>query len=516
MHGTIRDMGRVILFTLLATGSGCSYLHLQKQPPPPPPLVLPPPVTVSVSHFAGSPLSGPRSAPVGTVKGADAMSVRVTFVALATMPPIPSESIGSAARLIAVERGGVPVLPTPRLTGAARLANITDANAFLTRITTSSFNPSFTLDTKMGALPVGITTAFEAEERVDAPRIVAGQLVHRSVKVDIYRPPGAAPSKTSLQVALLIEDVVTPAAPADKADEPPGDDKSARGKKPATRPTAPSPPPVVQRELAILERPAGIQQDQFAVIVPFRFGESSSRVIAAVVEITPGSADAEFQKTVAAGLQDIGRSGQLAATRPYLAPLDNPDWPSYASALESLGHAGQTRPALVFLASETGAGVCEDVALVADEIAEDALAQRVLKKVSESPSIRSKDALAWVLDSAAYEVMTGQQAAGKLAPELAATLTLHAGEAGRHSGSVDEALRAAHNAQEFETRLIAENQIFLEDSSPASRVRAFDWLQAHGRAPAGYDPLGKPKERQAALERAANPPNTPASTGGAP
>jgi hypothetical protein len=52
----------------------------------------------------------------------------------------------------------------------------------------------------------------------------------------------------------------------------------------------------------------------------------------------------------------------------------------------------------------------------------------------------------------------------------------------------------------------------LEDSSPASRVRAFDWLTARGRAPAGYDPLGTPRQRRAALEHGLST----AAAGGAP
>jgi len=35
----------------------------------------------------------------------------------------------------------------------------------------------------------------------------------------------------------------------------------------------------------------------------------------------------------------------------------------------------------------------------------------------------------------------------------------------------------------------------------ASRVRALDWLAARGLAPAGYDPLGDPAQRRAALEK---------------
>ena len=78
---------------------------------------------------------------------------------------------------------------------------------------------------------------------------------------------------------------------------------------------------------------------------------------------------------------------------------------------------------------------------------------------------------------------------------------LHAGEAGRHAASIEQLTRGVGGRADFDGRVLGENLIFLEDSSPSSRVRAYDWLQSHGHAPAGYDPLGPPKARRAALER---------------
>jgi hypothetical protein len=75
-------------------------------------------------------------------------------------------------------------------------------------------------------------------------------------------------------------------------------------------------------------------------------------------------------------------------------------------------------------------------------------------------------------------------------------------------------LRAANSRASLDARLVSENLIYLEDSSPSARVRANDWLAARGRAPAGFDPLGPPRQRREALERAldaaaAGQPQTP-------
>ena len=55
----------------------------------------------------------------------------------------------------------------------------------------------------------------------------------------------------------------------------------------------------------------------------------------------------------------------------------------------------------------------------------------------------------------------------------------------------------------FRQRLIVENRIFLEDSSPSARARANDWLGTMGAAPAGFDPLADREQRRAALREAA-------------
>ncbi|MDF1798976.1 MAG: hypothetical protein P1V81_07360, partial [Planctomycetota bacterium] len=76
----------------------------------------------------------------------------------------------------------------------------------------------------------------------------------------------------------------------------------------------------------------------------------------------------------------------------------------------------------------------------------------------------------------------------------------HAGEVGRYPNLLEEALQVSRDLPGFTARLVAENRVFLEDSSPASRVRAFDWLKARGQAPPEYLPLALRSARRAALE----------------
>ena len=66
-----------------------------------------------------------------------------------------------------------------------------------------------------------------------------------------------------------------------------------------------------------------------------------------------------------------------------------------------------------------------------------------------------------------------------------------------------EVVDGATDLAELETRLVEENLNYLQDTSPASRSRAFDWLEARGAAPVAFDPLAPDKDRRAALARAA-------------
>ncbi len=158
------------------------------------------------------------------------------------------------------------------------------------------------------------------------------------------------------------------------------------------------------------------------------------------------------------------------------------------AALDSLSRPGSPRAALVYLSDQAAAPTCGDMALVADEPILARFAAAVHTK-AESAGAIEKQSLAWILEQSAYELMTQLSTDGKLPPELSSVLILHAGEAGRHADALTEALHGDSSTQDLVSRIVTQNYIFLEDSSPAARVRAFDWLGTIGRAPASYDPL---------------------------
>ena len=85
-------------------------------------------------------------------------------------------------------------------------------------------------------------------------------------------------------------------------------------------------------------------------------------------------------------------------------------------------------------------------------------------------------------------------------------MALHLGEAAWHASSLDEISRNLASRQDYRLRVIKENLIYLEDTSPADRLTAYDWLQTHHLAPPNYNPLAGNQARNAALNQADNNP----------
>jgi hypothetical protein len=427
-----------------------------------------------VTYFSGSPLSGPTTRQIASTKAEDTLAVKVTFVALAKMPTDSAlEPLTSRSRLVAATSGGVPVLATGRLTQTARIAT-----------TQPDLGVSAEISSEAGALPIGATAVFVTGD--------AGSTDfsnRRRVEIALRRPSTAP----SVEIALAVGDFVTPAPPeAAKTEE-------------ADRATLPQAPPAqkpeFQREMTLLDPIPVTDATSIVLVVPFRFTGGNGRAVAAIIELSPGADTPEQRDALAHVSEELKRSSEQAAKRPDVAPLESSEWASMRGAVESLYWPERRRSALVFLSNQTGARICEDVALVADDATLARMCEPIVTRVNDDPLLHTREALGWLLDQSSFKLLAESLAGGKMPPELEAVLTQHAGEAGRHAGSLDEVMRGTGNRQDLENKLTAENFIFLEDSSPASRVRAFDWLRARGRAPAGYEPLGNMKDRREALER---------------
>ena len=158
------------------------------------------------------------------------------------------------------------------------------------------------------------------------------------------------------------------------------------------------------------------------------------------------------------------------------------------------------RRALVLLTDRVGARMAGDFILVVDESLLMSYIEFLREHGQELPEPTSENA-AWALEKNLCALLAERMGREDLPPEVAAILVRHLGEVGRSPATIEELLSTSSSLAGFMEQVRRMNEIFLEDSDPSVRVRAFDWLAAYGGAPSGYDPLAPLKERREALER---------------
>ncbi|HEY1271736.1 MAG TPA: hypothetical protein VH518_23565 [Tepidisphaeraceae bacterium] len=479
-----------VLAPLVFAGLGC-------QSGKPPPLTAPAQASVTVDHFSGTPLSGPMPTAVQVGQPEDALALKVTLLALEKMPNDALQPVAGHAKLIAVTQGGTPVLPVAQLSLGARIGTQEQAAAFRQILQSTAVGQIAEMKSVQGALPAGATVVFAASEpKADITRRVA---------VEISRPSdGGAAAANNLRFAVLVEDLAAPAR-ADQADESGA----------STRPSSPA-APVFQRETVLMDDiPLEAGALQAILLVPFRFEQSRTQAVAFLIDVAPGSPDPAHVQAVQQCVADLQKSAATAAKRPEIALLRTDDYSGLETATQALARPQTRRAALVYLTTQSHAPICGDVVLACDDDVLAALADRVTRQVAASGSAapsRSPESFGWTLDVATLGMLTELDNNNKLPAELSAVLARHCGEVGRHASSMEEVIKGVGTRKDLENRLIAENLIFLEDNSPASRVRAYDWLRAMNRAPEGYDPLGPDKQRRQALDKALSTPTLISAT----
>ncbi|HEX4055788.1 MAG TPA: hypothetical protein VHX86_16105 [Tepidisphaeraceae bacterium] len=457
-----------------------------------PPLEAPA-VRARVTYFVGTPLSGPQNADAAKVSLTDVWDVRASWFALERMEARSMSLVGTQAKIITATRGGLGVLPSGTLTASSRI-EWADGNAGKSILASANRGRTVLLADSRAALPRGVTASLQlldingiGDESLGDPR-------HRRVEIDVCRPAAAPESGQSgkLQIAIAIEDFRAPAPDN------------------AIASAASSEPLVFERETAVLDHAIKNRPTTFLVIIPFEFSTGGTQAVAAVVTIGNAGADPAFQDAIAQCQKDLqGTSGIGQPPAAWSAGLDE--------VMDSLSDPGRRRASLVFLADRSGASICADVAMVADDSVLATMAYQIERQGRGALQEEDLPGFSWVLDRCAIDSLRPLLAKAQLPDELFEVLTLHLGESGRHAASVDELMHGVTSRADLQRRLVEENFIYLQDPSPAQRVRALAWLTARGLAPAGYDPMASPKQRRLALDRALSaPPTTAPTAGGAP
>jgi hypothetical protein len=491
------------VLSVLLTAGGCSIFH--RTPPPPP---APPALTVDVSPYVGSPLSGPTTAPTPTFADADALQIDVDWTALQKFPGDELLPLDAQSNLTSAPLASGPVLTVGQSTRLIRFGDSNLADGFVAKMESGALGPFGHIDRQSGAIIPGTTVRFGGA----LPRGI--DKAPRSIILSLGRLAAQSTTQPTTQPAALpTTDATT------EATTQPGDGLISIGVAGLTPPPAPikathdsAPPPAplavsTSTEVAYLDKLALVDGAHFVAVFPCTMTKTPWNAIVADIsihQIPSDAAGAATLETLRQGLADATTRAQ--AGLPLMPPSNVAE---LQSAIDSLKGHQPLRPPLLFLAMNTDAEIASDFILVADDATLADLRDRMTAALAAQKDPKSLHDLGWVLDRSSLLIMTGLAAKNKLPPEMASVLVLHAGEVGRHPDSLDDILKTIGKSADLKLRLIGENYISLEDSSPGARVRAYDWLKAQGKAPAGFDPMADRKSRRDAINKAL------ASNGGA-
>ncbi len=253
----------------------------------------------------------------------------------------------------------------------------------------------------------------------------------------------------------------------------------------------------LQRELQVLPTRPLAARTTFAAVLPFRFLAGQTQAVAMVITIAPWK-DTPLNQALAT----VSRRNILSSVNAH-RPREQLNRPDLMVAIHNLGQPSVRRASLVYLAGQTGADLTQDIAAVAKAPVLRALVRAVEANTTDARTMTIAE-LGWVLDKTTYQLLDEMQKTKPLPEQLRIALALHLGEAAWHASSLEEINRGLASRHDYRLRIIKENLIYLEDSSPADRLTAFDWLKSRQLAPPGYNPLAANQARMTALSHAEN------------
>ena len=486
-----KTLRRTAAAALAASLAGCAA-----RPPEGP--FAPPPIALAERHFFGTPLSGPKPGDPAGLEREACFFLRLEVFALETLPAGALVALEAVTRTRVASGAGRPIQPTPRLSRGIRVDVGTGARGALADLLERGVLPRrWTLAaSSLGALPPGVTWAVRVPLANPAER--GGTF--EALEVEAYRlPPGDDGSEAPpVRVAIAREGAFVPESAED------GGPQGASEKDAALPPPR---APLALREISILEAALEDRRASAVGIVPATPGAPFGAVAFALeVERLPGSVDPHSEEDAAA-LARLAQALEAAAearVTPEDLGLSREDLPQrLRQVAKVLGDPKRRRRVLAHLAQETGAALAGDLAVSASDRDIALVAEKVAAAFESAEEAPDLAALGWIVERSALEAAETLVDEESGESEVAGILALHLGQVGRQVAAIERVLKRSRDLASFARRLVEENYAFLEDNLPQARARSLEWLAARGLAPAGYDPLAPPRERRAALEKAA-------------
>jgi hypothetical protein len=446
----------------------------------------PPGLSTGTTLSSGSPLSGPVEGSTGAP--GEVTRVAVEWVAMSRMPDDVLAPVDVRSDLTISPQAGAAVLPTGRMTRTVLFGQGPDADAFVQKLRAGAFGQSIGAGSSVGLVAAGTTLTFNMDATDTGGRAGRASL---SVypKQTSQGGPSTQPSATTTAsgtVAMLAITVTGRPVRTDRDDE----------SKPANDASSDMVP-----ETALLDDVPYATGATFAVVTSLKANRTPWTALAAIVRVSDAGPQADAAREVEQQLRASAVRTGAASTGIATTALRT-------AIAELSGGSASPRASLLFLASACDAHIAGDWALVASDDMVGRFARHVATVLSPDVPPQPKD-LQWLLDRTAVQWMCDAAAKDELSRELTTVLASHAGDVARRPDALLELIASVNGTDELNARLVAENYIALEDSSPAARVRAFDWLKAIGREPRGYDPLADARSRRAAIDNAVGNGATP-------
>ena len=499
MPSTLRNAALLGPLLVLAGLPGAGCRGPVPAQPVPGELRLPENLERRLEQRFGTLLGGARSARPEAAQAAQVHGFELEFLSLERLPVEGFESLAARTRLVANPSGQAPIRGATRLAIGAGFAQGAPATALWEALLAGAAGRARLVASQQGVLPGGMSVLLhlEASELIEDPDNFLREWPERGPVLKELAIGLESRGEAGLGVGLGISNL----GPGDgdpDASLPPPEGGRPGGAFLQHEWIVPSPRPVPGAGPLLLVVPS-----------PFASGEGAAYGIR--IELTSlqdplGEAQqAALEESLSAAEASAALSGRsLAHASP--AELQALEQQRLYASLRSAPKLELLRGLVGFLTSEGSAELAADLVLVADEGLLRAWIERLPEASSgqaETPADAAPFDVAWQLERAAWLQLAQLAVAGDLELWQDALLLRHAGEVGRYPSTLVVEARRAPDARAFQARMRSENLLFLEDSNASARVRAFDWLERRGAAPAGFDPLDPKAERKRVLEQLA-------------
>jgi len=510
----MKSVERVSLWAVgVLIGIGASCRSVPPDLRPPPEVVAPEGLLLDATAYAGGCVEGPHPSLGPNDIEADPRRVLPLEVELwltATGPAtFETDPLAERTQVVLVNDEREALRAAPRLFGRSRLALGNAAEAGRAALAEAEPSEALLLFHGDELASAGMTYQLRASlmEAVEDPDNFLGEFpkrppIEKAVEFAFECRDGKFAWLVGMSDAVTPEDPEAVTTPNEARYRPGGARPRHERLVPTVRPVAGS------RGLIYLPSPFAAPDAQvrpLGLAVYFELGEAAGD------EATP-EVLAAMGTRLATALKRVGES-QRNLARATLVRTIAKGGSVAETARETIARLGELveagvdpRSALVFLSGALETPLARELVLVLDRPALDVLTADLIAASKKNTAADPFDP-SWSLEAAAWRALVAALSAGdERAPELRAAFggiaLVAAGQLGAFPTLIQDALRSSDSIESFGARLIAENRIFLEDSSPAARARAFAWLDRRGLAPRGFDPLSPRKERRAALEAA--------------